>query len=151
MSFIPFLVTTVIFITLYKVIELFVRRKERLTLIEKLNVSDCHNGDRRVDFSAMLSIGSSRFTSVRYGCLFVGVSLGLLVALFVNYNMSVKVLQTNREFLSLLYFASATLFGGIGLLISYAIEINSIDKADAKRKLEAKELREEERRLTSVE
>ena len=116
----------------YKLFELFARRKERLNIIEKL-------GDK-LDPSALdisgkikfggIETGSTKFGTLKFACLLLGIGLGLLVGFFIaNYYVSPS-LENSYEKESVIYGASVLLFGGLGLLISFLIELkyNNKDK-----------------------
>lgn len=62
------------------------------------------------------------FLSLKFGLLLVGFGIGLLIALFtcVNLNMS-------EEENVAVYFGSLSIFGGIGLIVSYIIEKKWLD------------------------
>ena len=126
------LITGIVFTAIYRLFELFVRRKERLTLIEKL-------GDK-LDTSALEgkfllpTYGKGRsFTSLKAGCLLMGVGLGLLIGFFINaslattatdlYNQNNGYTIMSHEFFGIAYGASVLLFGGIGLLVAFIVEM----------------------------
>ncbi|MDB5019261.1 MAG: hypothetical protein JWQ28_388 [Pedobacter sp.] len=63
------------------------------------------------------------FLSLKFGLLLVGLGLGILLALFV-------VMQNHMEEDQAVpvYFGCISIFGGLGLIFSYLIEKNWIDK-----------------------
>lgn len=108
----------------YSLCELFVRRKERIFLIEKMA-----SGDFKMDVSRTLSfdkfkVGTS--AALTFGCLFVGVGLGLFIACMIELNMydhaAVQNLYERRELFNIMYPTLATTFGGIGLIVAYVVE-----------------------------
>ena len=123
-------VVWIIFYYMYKVFELFVRRKERASIIEKVATS---NG--RIELPEFTSNKKS-MSGLRIGCLFMGIGLGLLVGLIANtmlahagYNMD----NWHEERLfSVAFGASVMFFGGIGLLVSYPLEKKFLPKDDKK-------------------
>ena len=69
----------IVFGTIYKVVELFVRKRERLMLISKL--TEISN----VDFKGInLYSSGNKFTALRIGWLMLGVGLGFLVGFLIN-------------------------------------------------------------------
>ena len=106
---------------LYKLIELFARRRERIMIIEKTDFSDSEN--KSID----VNIGSSeKFGAIRIGCLFMGIGLGLLIAFILGSSMELSGINETRgrvtEILGILYGGCVFLFGGIGLIVSFIIE-----------------------------
>ena len=112
----------IVFGVIYKLFELFVGKKERVMMIEKLSAEDLMKGGmRRPDFFPFT------FSSLRFGFLIVGMGVGLLAGYFINWNMSVGCTYSNsvldlHETLSLIYGACVLLGGGLGLLISFMLE-----------------------------
>ena len=108
---------------IYGLFELFVRKKERLAIIEKI-------GDK-LDPSADVKIGLPRlsanfsFSSLKAGCLLAGVGLGLLVGFIISVSTTNYDLKNwgEREMVSSIYGASVLLFGGIGLIIAFLVEM----------------------------
>lgn len=108
---------------IYGLFELFVRKKERLSIIEKI-------GDK-LDVSAFdAKIGLPRlstnfsFSSLKAGCLLVGIGLGLMVGFLISEMARLDINEwSGREFISTLYGASVLLFGGIGLIIAFFVEM----------------------------
>ena len=113
----------------YKLFELFVCKKERLLIIEKMGEKFTPDMlEHKINFS---SIGSMSFSALKFGCLLMGLGLGLLIGYLIcsttlegytntgdvrlNYNM--------RETSSVVYSACILLFGGLGLLTAFLIEL----------------------------
>ena len=70
----------IVFGAIYKVVELFVRKRERLMLISKL--TEISN----VDFKGIKFYSSgNKFTALRVGCLMLGVGIGFLVGFLLNF------------------------------------------------------------------
>ena len=111
----------IITLGIYKLFELFVRKKERLTIIDKIGdklTPDILNG--KIDFST--NIPKFSFSALKFGCLFMGFGIGLLVAFAVHYNFADFV--ENAYFLrSTVYGSCVLLFGGLGLLIAFIVEL----------------------------
>ena len=112
----------------YKLFELFVCKKERLLIIEKMG--EKFSPDMLENKINLSSVGNISFSALKFGCLFIGVGLGLLVAYLIcattidgyampNPNWSWTIKQT----ISIIYGACVLLFGGAGLLTSFLIEL----------------------------
>ena len=104
---IPLVVGTIT-LGIYKLFELFVCKKERITMIEKL-------ADR-------VNTGE-----IKSGLLMLGIGLGLLVAFFICIN-SFPGYTASRNWdverqASVVYGACVLLFGGAGLLAAFLIEM----------------------------
>ena len=112
-----------------KLFELFVCKKERLLIIEKMGEKFTPDMlEHKINFS---SIGSMSFSALKFGCLLMGLGLGLLIGYLIcsttlegytntgdvrlNYNM--------RETSSIVYGSCVLLFGGLSLLIAFLIEL----------------------------
>ncbi|MDL2303770.1 hypothetical protein LJC72_00320 [Bacteroides sp. OttesenSCG-928-D19] len=111
---------------IYKLFELFARRRERLAIIEKLNegISVDHLSLSLPNYSqARLSYGA-----LKTGCLLIGVGVGLLVGFFISM-VSIPDFISNfrnwdyREIFSLIYGSCVLLFGGVGLIAAFIIEM----------------------------
>ena len=102
-----------------KLFELFVCKKERLALIEKMG--DKITPDMLQSKISFSSIGNLPFSALKVGCLRIGLGLGILVAFFIHYNM--MDFCDDRRIQSSLYASCVLLFGGIGLLTAFLIEL----------------------------
>lgn len=113
----------IIFGTIYKLFELFVRKEERLLVINK--ITEISKVDlRNID----IRMGSMSNWAIRIGALMIGVGLGLFIGFFLNG------MCTNGDYLrgdvsrvywdlaELVYGSCVCFFGGIALLIAYAVE-----------------------------
>lgn len=108
---------------IYKLFELFARRKERMAMIEKISTGI----DPQMFAGTMNTFTwknqSDNAWAVRIGLLLIGVGLGVILATIVDLNIDIATSQyRHRNAMDILYPASAALFGGIGLLIAYFIE-----------------------------
>ncbi len=109
---------------IYGLFELFVRKKERLAIIEKI-------GDKLEPSAFDAKIGLPRlstnfsFSSLKAGCLLAGIGLGLLVGFIISVSLTDFNLDNwgRRELISTVYGASVLLFGGIGLIVAFIIEL----------------------------
>ena len=116
---IPPLVFGIVTLGIYKLFELFVCKKERLLIIEKMGEKFTPNMlQSKISFS---SIGNLSFSALKVGCLLIGLGLGILVAFFIHYNM--MDFCDDRRIQSSLYASCVLLFGGIGLLTAFLIEL----------------------------
>ena len=112
----------------YKLFELFVCKKERLAIIEK--IGEKFSPDMLENKINLPSVGNVSFSALKFGCLFVGIGLGLLVAYLIcattlegYVNVSRNSNWEYRETISVIYGACVLLFGGVGLLTSFLIEL----------------------------
>jgi len=122
-----FLTFATVTYAIYKLFELFVRRSERLAIINKL--SDGMNphlisGSLNVDLN-FNNTGQS--VPMRLGLLLVGIGLGIFIVAMVHLNILSKMDNDEswwryRDIFILLYFAIPTTLGGAGLLIAHLIE-----------------------------
>ncbi|MCK9452255.1 MAG: hypothetical protein M0Q90_11245 [Bacteroidales bacterium] len=98
------MIVGIIFATIYGLFFLFVRRRERLTLLEK-----------GMDASVFApKENNNSFISLRFGMLFIGVGFGVLLA-----NILTVTTSLNEE---VAYFSMVFLGGGIALVANYLIE-----------------------------
>lgn len=123
---VPFVVG-IICAGIYGLFELFVRRKERLAIIEKIGEkldASAFEGKLRLP-SYGISLRS--FSSLKGGCLLAGIGLGLLVGFLLHLAIASAQIHNGElyrqwDLVAVGYGASVLLFGGIGLLISFLIE-----------------------------
>lgn len=126
------LTCAIVFAAIYGIFELFARRKERLAIIEKLG--------EKIDTSAIegkfrlpgLSTNFS-FSSLKAGALLAGVGLGLLIGFFINFGVMQSTAYTDdhwfrNEMMGVAYGASVLLFGGLGLIIAFVLEMKIIKR-----------------------
>lgn len=114
---------------IYGLFELFVRKKERLAIIEKIGDKlDASAFDLKIGVSRILSGYSTGFSSLKAGCLLFGIGLGLLVGFLLAMSATGGDPGGNRNMTSTIYGASVLLFGGISLIISFFIEVKMSKK-----------------------
>ena len=114
-------VVGIITLGIYKLFELFVRKKERLIIIDKIGdklTPDILNG--KIDFSTYIPNFSS--SALKFGCLFMGLGIGILVAFAVHYNFA-DFVESAYYIRSAVYGSCVLLFGGLGLLIAFIVEL----------------------------
>ncbi|GHT07792.1 hypothetical protein FACS189432_00380 [Bacteroidia bacterium] len=124
----PIFVVGILVLGVYKLFELFVRKSERLAIIEKLFfLSENKEISGSINFPD-ISFGNANNGSwaLRIALLLMGVGLGCLLAFFIQYglfgNNRFDDWQT-RQLISVSYFSSIAIFGGAGLLTAYLIEL----------------------------
>ena len=113
----------------YKLFELFVCKKERLLIIEKMG--EKFTPEMLGNKINLSSVGNVSFSALKFGCLFVGLGLGLLAAYLIctatleGYAEmpSGRFNRNLQETISVIYGACVLLFGGAGLLTSFLIEL----------------------------
>lgn len=120
------LVTFIVFAGVYGLFELFVRRRERMAIIEKISDKlDPTMINGKLDFSF---IGGKKFSfgTLKIACLLLGVGLGLLVGFFICRSFIEGYGAGNcREYdlVSMVNGACVLIFGGIGLLVAFFAEM----------------------------
>jgi len=123
------LVVGIITLGIFRLFDLFVRKKERLAIIEKIGEKfDPSMIENKFSFPIANS-GNSAFGTLKIACLLLGVGLGLLIGYFICLNSiagyNTMNLQNNaNEISGVVYGASVLLFGGLGLLVAFIIEMN---------------------------
>ena len=113
----------------YKLFELFVCKKERLLIIEKMG--EKFTPEMLGNKINLSSVGNVSFSALKFGCLFAGLGLGLLVAYLICTTTlegyaempSDRFNRNLQETISVIYGACVLLFGGAGLLTSFLIEL----------------------------
>ena len=136
---IPPLVAAIVFGTAYKLVELCVRKRERLMLINKL--TEISN----VDFKGInLYSSGNKFTALRIGWLLVGIGAGFLLGFLINlwttqgeYTLNINYEYQNhyqRYVGSIVYVACICICGGLALLQSYRAERKAEEPKEKKKK-----------------
>jgi hypothetical protein len=135
----------IVFLSVYKTFVLFVRKKERLIIIEKLTVLS-----ENEEFSKSLHLPDVSFSKTDYGSwslrislLLIGVGLGCLLSFFTqyylfdsfsDYNVNDWRIQNRVSDIKVIVnFSYIAIFGGIGLLIAYLIESKKTKKDSEKK------------------
>ena len=149
----PICVTATICLTIYKLFELFVRRKERNTFVEKLSeipVEHLSDSSGRMPFARVPELERPwNFVALRIGMLLFGIGVGLMVGYFIAdiniYTNEDVLLQARhrtyinmvKESLPVIYGSSVLFFGGLSLVGSFLIEqqvLRQRDKAESPKK-----------------
>ncbi|MCD8177451.1 MAG: hypothetical protein LUE98_08520 [Tannerellaceae bacterium] len=130
MGLTPVLVVGIIFLSIYKIFELFVRRQERIALIEKLSENmDLSNIQKQL--SGMNHLRISGFGSLKSGCLLIGLGLGMLVAYIVVTKEGLSHSNWgDSSAIGIIYASCILLFGGASLLIAFIIEMKLSKKKE---------------------
>ncbi|MDR1623988.1 MAG: hypothetical protein LBS04_03345 [Tannerellaceae bacterium] len=117
----------------YGLFELFVRRRERLAIIEKVGEKlDASAFEGKFDFGNYWPKFS--FSALKAGCLMTGTGLGLLVGFIIN-NLPLLYQSYDdnwyrKEIAGTAYGASVLLFGGVALIIAFVIEMKLAKKSN---------------------
>ncbi|MDU1905260.1 MAG: DUF6249 domain-containing protein [Dysgonomonas sp.] len=120
----PILVTGIVMLAIYRILELFVRRNERMGIIERMK----QNPDLKVsppewNLSFFNIPPQYSFASLRTSLFLIGMGIGL----FCGYLLDATTFAGNSNNFSytmeIVYLACIAVFGGVGLLIAYFMEI----------------------------
>jgi hypothetical protein len=102
------LMMAIAFIGIYGALQLFVRRKERIMLIEK----GVNPPDSKIDFPAITK-GPS-FSGLKFGMFFIGIGIGILMGSILA---ATTVIDPEVAYFSMIF-----LFGGLALVIHHFVE-----------------------------
>ena len=121
------LVVGIITLGIYRLFDLFVRKKERLSIIEKIGDKfDSSMIENKFSFP-FITQSPGTFGTLKIGCLLLGVGLGLLVGYFIGYGTLAGFYNGeyngNAQIAGVIYGACVLLFGGMGLLIAFLVEM----------------------------
>jgi hypothetical protein len=131
---VPIFVMGIITLGIYKIFELFVRRNERISIIEKLSDVDPETLKHRINFPVYKDERAGSW-SIRIGLLLVGIGLGVIIATIVDISTAIpnyyqgRLVYNSIHTVGALYPSCAAVFGGIGLVTAYFIEKKK-DKKD---------------------
>lgn len=125
------LVVGMITLGIYKLFDLFVRKKERLAIIEKIGDKfDSSMIENKFSFPFNLKFENvGTFGTLKVACLLLGVGSGLLAGFFIcqvyvyGFIPNININHDAYEISGVIYGASVLLFGGLGLLIAFLIEM----------------------------
>lgn len=127
------LVVGIVCTGIYGLFELFVRRKERVAIIEKIGDKlESTALEKKLDFSFGWQTFS--FSALKAGCLLAGVGLGLFLGILLflylgNGITAASLTWSQGEFLAGLCGAFIFFFGGLGLIVAFIIEMKSSKKS----------------------
>jgi hypothetical protein len=122
------LVVGIITLGIYKLFDLFVRKKERLAIIEKIGDKfDSSMIENKFSFPFNFKFENvGTFGALKVACLLLGIGLGLLIGYFICYFTLVDFASGQYRIVQIsgvIYAASMLLFGGLGLLVAFFIEM----------------------------
>jgi hypothetical protein len=118
----------------YGLFELIVRKKERLAIIEKIGDRlDASAFEGRLSLPSYGGVPRLSFNALKIGCLLAGIGLGLLVGFIISTTVAMNSSMTymgdnwqgwyRREITGTVYGASVLLFGGLGLIVAFIVEL----------------------------
>ena len=118
------LVVGIIFYTIYRIFDLLVRRKERQMFIDKIDPNKLGDSLKMLDFSNAPAMTSFSSAALKWGCLMIGVGLGLLCGFLLNISFGPEMRSSYNEYnaSSVAYGSCVMFFGGIGLIVAFLIE-----------------------------
>lgn len=126
------LVFAIVALGIYKLFELFVCKKERIMLIEKMG-----EGGAMPKFPLPKSYGNNlpfSSSALKIGCLLAGMGLGLLVGYLICCTTNPGCYPNTRydydDAISVIYGACVLLFGGAGLIVAFIAEVELNKKKD---------------------
>lgn len=131
MDLTPIIIFAIVTWGVYRLFELYARRKERMTIIEKMEPENWGKGlNPDLDFFPKRQ---NRNMALTLGLLLIGIGLGMLVGYIVylfsiEYILHLQSLTSDsyqirlNEFKSIIIGSSTLLFGGAALLAAYLIE-----------------------------
>lgn len=122
---------------IYKLFELFARRRERLAIIDKISEGI---PAEKIDLS-LPNYSNMRFSygALKASCLLMGLGIGLLMG-YILASVTLPDYVNNyrnweyREVSGIIYGSCVLFFGGIGLLIAFITELKM--EKDQKKKME---------------
>jgi hypothetical protein len=126
MELTPVLIIGFLVLGTYKIIELFVKKKERLAIIEKIT-----------SLANLESAGPIRLPNILYekqdfgswplriSLLLIGIGIGSLCTFYTQMYYGDAIRHFQRDIMLTAY---VTLFGGFGLFIAFMIELNQKNK-----------------------
>lgn len=111
---------------IYKLFELFVCKRERIMLIEK--IERLQEMPQLPKYGARLSFP---FSALKIGCLLAGMGFGLMVGCFIYF--MTQHLKVEYWMSSVIYGGCVLFFGGAGLIVAFITELKIMknEKKDA--------------------
>ena len=126
-NLVPICVIGIICLGIYKLTELFVHKRERLLMIEKMSENiNPMLFDGKVKLPSFG--GADRtFTALKIGCLLAGIGAGFLVGFLLN-TFTIVHFDNDHYLTEAAYCASLFLCAGAGLVIAFLIELKYKEK-----------------------
>ena len=125
------------FLLVYKLFELFARKRERLLVLDKIEIlGKAEWAGKNIQLPGFSGFS---FSALKSGCLLVGLGVGIFVAFLICslgfdlYTTGDVTYQAVR-LETVIYSASVLLFGGIGLLAAFVLELTMERKERGKNK-----------------
>ena len=134
----PIIVVGIITWGIYRLFELFARRKERMAIIEKLGERFSSQDVEKALNLPLFKEQSSRISSwpLNISLLMIGIGLGSIIAFFIHYGIVfseeymryLSYIKDNSHYSyhsaieEIIYFSCIAIFGGLGLVVAYLIE-----------------------------
>jgi hypothetical protein len=127
------LIVGIVTLGIYKLFELFARRKERMAIIEKMGDKFDPSMIGNPFPLSFKTTGNAPYGTLKVACLLLGIGLGLLVGFFIVLNTIGISSESSYHFEKTegaIYGASVLLFGGLGLLIAFLVEMKHEKKIE---------------------
>lgn len=114
---------------IYKLFELFVCKKERLFLLEKMNFDNVSNVSVKDSLKKYNTSLPFSFSALKVGCLLIGLGLGIItgIILFALNADAIRVYgeithHSTYSLAAMILSAGVLCMGGAGLLLAFIIE-----------------------------
>ncbi len=111
----PIFISAIIFGFTYAVIYLFIRKKERMAMLEK-------GVDPAIFQQPISKPKYSGAAALKYGLLFIGVAIGIFLGAVLD---EMTTLNDEASYFSMLF-----LFGGMGLVVAHYLEKKEVKDAN---------------------
>lgn len=121
MDLTPVLVCAIIFGSIYKIIELFVRRREREMLIDKITEVSSAKLDQSIIQGLSGVSSTDSYPALKWGALAIGVGIGFFLGVICNIVLADYIDTWRIE--GAVYGSLIALFGGIGLIVAFYAEL----------------------------
>lgn len=130
------IVVGIITMGIYKLFELFVGRKERLSIIEKLSENKLDASMLGNKFNFPVTSSPVSFSGLKLGSLLLGMGLGILVGYIICAATIPDYFSDHSwridDLTSLIYGSSVLFFGGLALIIAFVVELKITRKERTK-------------------